>query len=299
MSVALALLLMTAGCGDDSTETVSSEAISASVEKMESGEVRYSLELDGGTIRPFMDGKFEGVIDASNDAFSISLDVGASLSTLVRDEEKRQELLGKDEKRIEARFLGKKAYVFVPEGEKSWVLFDLEKEEIDAATFLRRQLGTQVDPLGLLENLRGISGEFEQVGEENLHGVSTTKYQTRILAAEAVRQFPTATEFLTEEDLLRLTDFEVPVFVWLDESERLHKYQVAVDMDVIMEAAGEKVEGQSLGKIQLDLEIFDYDKDIKFEAPPEEDVMDFRSFLKSFSQENQSRVGNVAGDGDR
>lgn len=127
-------------------------------------------------------------------------------------------------------------------------------------------LGTaSYDPSKLLESLRGVTGEPEVVGTEDVRGVETTRYTATLDLAEAVAQAPADQRDLVEAQLQRLGTAEVSVDVWVDADGLARRLQVDMSDALGAAAAGD-------ARAVLTIELFDYGEPVDIQVPSPDEV---------------------------
>jgi hypothetical protein len=142
-------------------------------------------------------------------------------------------------------------------------------------------LGTSEEALGLgagaydftqtLESLRGVDGEPEVVGQDEVRGVETTHYRASIDLAQALEDVPAddrdeleaAFEQLGgDEDL---SEVEMPVDVWIDADDLPRRMRM--DMGSLFAAAG-----LGEGSMTMTMDLFDYGEPVDIEVPSPDEV---------------------------
>ena len=159
----------------------------------------------------------------------------------------------------------------LPEG-KTWVRGTAGDVKAGGFSFKELDSFTQNDPRDVLEALRGLSGDIETVGSEDLHGVDTTHYRVVLdpvaLAKRATADDPAATSLLgrlTGQDDIA----EVPLDVWIDGNGLVRK--LSLDFE-----AADQSSGQS-GGVSLAFELWDYGEPVDIAVPPASQVADASS----------------------
>ena len=170
---------------------------------------------------------------------------------------------------MEMKLIGEKSYVkwgffTMFFGTDKWIEGAADDSEGLTSGF---GFGTDGDsPTQLLEALSDASAEVEDLGQEDVRGVSTTHYR-------AVLDLSTLADHLSEEELAELggdlgdidmVDF--PIDVWIGDDGNVYRYSVEVDAS----AAGADID-DFLGMTMM-FEMWDYGADIVIEAPPPEEI---------------------------
>jgi hypothetical protein len=155
----------------------------------------------------------------------------------------------------------------LPEG-KTWVRGSASDLKAGGFDFKELDSFTQNDPRDVLEALRGLSGDIETVGSEELRGVETTHYRAALDPAELVEQ-ATGENADAASILDRLSQTgvaAVPLDIWIDGNGLVRK--LALDVDV-----PEATSGQG-GNVSLAFELWDYGEPVAIEVPPAAQVAD-------------------------
>jgi hypothetical protein len=157
---------------------------------------------------------------------------------------------------------------------KRWVKIDLEKAgELAGADLGALQQANQ-NPAQLLQFLRGVSDNIEEVGHEEVRGVETTHYRATIDLDEAAERGADIGEFSDEmreqlkAEIARMkgqTGLEsLPVEVWIDDENLLRRMR----MD-----ASFPVEGEEVG-MEMTMDFFDFGVDVDAAPPTAEETVD-------------------------
>jgi hypothetical protein len=153
---------------------------------------------------------------------------------------------------------------------KSWIRTDSRDTPQQGFDGMQLAQFTSNDPRELLEVLRGVSGEIEIVGSEQLRGAATTHYRATIdpleygkLASPDKRQ---ELESLAEQMAAQSGRREIPVDVWLDEGGLVRKLTMAI-------SAMQPGTSDS-SDVSMTFEIYDYGKDVDIDLPTASEVVD-------------------------
>jgi hypothetical protein len=131
------------------------------------------------------------------------------------------------------------------------------------------------DPSKVLESLRGVTGEPEVVGQEDVRGVPTTHYHASTSLADALEQAPADQRDELEASLEQLGDLEtaeIPVDIWIDGDDLPRRMQV--DMGGAF--------GGLLGKdasMTMTMEFFAYGEPVDIEIPSADEVTSFSDVM--------------------
>jgi hypothetical protein len=119
-----------------------------------------------------------------------------------------------------------------------------------------------------LESLRGVSGEPEVVGQEEVRGVETTHYRASMNLAEALEQAPAGQREQLEaafEQMGGADEVDLPVDVWIDEDDLPRRLRI--EMGSLFAAAG-----LGDGTMTMTMELFGYGEPVEIEVPPADEV---------------------------
>jgi len=114
-----------------------------------------------------------------------------------------------------------------------------------------------------LEYLQGLSGDVQDLGQEDVNGRTTTHYRASIDYAKVLDQLPNATA--EQRDALSKLGV-VPADVWIDDQDRVVKTHMTID------AGGF---GAGAGTAELTMELSDFGVPIEVQPPPEDQTVDF------------------------
>lgn len=117
------------------------------------------------------------------------------------------------------------------------------------------------DPSQYLDFLRGASeGEIEEVGTEDIDGVSTTHYKAELSFDKILEQAPdqeAVEELEAQLDSLGSDLESVPCEVWIDEDGLPRRMKMSMEFDV----------GSQDGDMEISMDFSDYGIDVDVEAP--------------------------------
>ncbi len=156
----------------------------------------------------------------------------------------------------------------LPDG-KSWVRGTAGDVNAGGFDFKELESFTKSDPRDVLEALRGLTGEIETVGTEELRGVETTHYRAVLdpveLAKRATAGHADATSLVDELSTQGgVTD--VPLDVWIDANGLVRK--LSLDF-----TATDASSAQS-SHVALAFELWDYGERVEIDVPPASQVVD-------------------------
>jgi len=214
-----------------------------------------------------------GAYDATNGRMSMEIDMGAMFDDLAASS--GVETPDGFDEPMQMVVDGTTIYMRAPmlSGAEEWVSLDPEDMGMssDALGF---GAGTY-DPSSYLESLRGVSGEPEVVGTEEVRGVETTHYEASMNLADAIAEAPEEQRALVEEVLGQLGDGTIPLDVWVD-ADGLPR-RLAMDMGEMFSSLGL---GSEMSAV-MTMEFFDYGQPVDIQVPSPDEVQPFTGLLGS------------------
>ena len=178
-------------------------------------------------------------------------------------------------------------YPFMTEmapGSKPWIRMDLEEigqqAGMDYGSMM--QSGTS-DPSQMLEWLRGVSGDVQVVGEEEVRGAPATHYKGSIDFNKVADQAPEELREQMKASIEAMTEAigtsTVPFEVWIDEQGRA----------VRMAQSFEFEQGTTAGaSMSMTVDIFDFGTAVDIEVPPASETTDFQELMGSMTRSSGS-----------
>lgn len=133
-------------------------------------------------------------------------------------------------------------------------------------------MGTN-DPTKILSALRGVSDEFERVGEETVRGVDTTRYRVVIDLDKAVEAMPEDARASYRQEMAELGITDMPLDVWIADDGLV--YRLSLDL---LEMAGDALSDEDMDGLEageMVFELYDYGADIDIELPDPSEVTPF------------------------
>jgi hypothetical protein len=267
--LAAALVLPACGGGDSVTAEPVAEAAAKTTEAG-SSRIEFTMEMEGGGQSFTMRG--DGVFGYSPSRGRMTLDLGdlAELSGGA---------LG--DGRMEFLFDGLVYYMKFPEGADElgplgdkWLKIDLAKAGEVAGVDLGALQQANQNPAQLMQFLRGASDDIEEIGQEQVRGVETTRYRATLDLDEAAEQGADIGELSDEmreqlkaeiERMKAQTGLEtLPVDVWIDEDNLLRRMRMELSFPV----EGEQVD------MEMTMDFFDFGVDVRVAPPPDEQTVD-------------------------
>jgi hypothetical protein len=184
------------------------------------------------------------------------------------------------EQGVETLFDGDTVYLRLPEGAAPtpWVRLDLEDAE--GIPGLESLEDLTNDPSRNLSFLEGVTGEVEEVGEEEVRGVPATHYRLTVDLQRAVEEAPEEDRAFLQQQIDTLGVTELPTEVWLDEEGRIVRQSYTLDLEQVeLPSAAEGADAQLSGQVATVIEYFDFGTEVEVEPPPAEEVTDFAELM--------------------
>jgi hypothetical protein len=127
----------------------------------------------------------------------------------------------------------------------------------------------------MLEALRGVSDDIEELGAEEVRGEPTIHFRAAIDLGRALEQVPEALRPQVEAQLGALGD-TLPVEVWLGGDGLVRR--LSMDMAELLATASAE-SGQELEGGAMVIEYFDYGADVDVDIPDPDDTTPFRDVI--------------------
>ena len=169
-------------------------------------------------------------------------------------------------------------------GAKPWIKMDLEELGKEAGVDFgsMMQSGTS-DPSQMLEWLRGVSGDVQVVGEEDVRGAPATHYAGTIDFNKVADQAPAEVRDQMKASIDMMTEAigtsTVPFDVWIDDQGRAVRLQQAFEFK----------QGATQGaSMSMTVDIFDFGTEVDIEVPPPSQTSDFSELMGSMSGSSTS-----------
>jgi hypothetical protein len=212
-----------------------------------------------------------GVVDADAERMRVEMDMGDLFDQMADStgQELPPGLTGTMEMLADGSTFYMRAPMFSMLGVDGWISMTPE------------DLGTTAEALGLgagaydftqmLESLRGVDGEPEVVGQEEVRGVETTHYRASIDLARALAEVPADQRDEVQAAFEQLgggedlSEVEMPVDVWIDADDLPRRMRM--DMGALFAAAG-----LGDGSMTMTMDFFDYGEPVDIEVPSPDDV---------------------------
>ena len=247
----------------------------------DAGTAAFEMVMEGSMQGQSFEFSATGAVDAAAEQMTMEMDIGRMIEELAEAEGQPVPPGFSDPWQVVAD--GEAMYMQAPFfemlGVEGWISMTPE------------DMGTSAEAMGLgagaydftqtLESLRGVTGEPEAVGQEDVRGVETTHYEATMNLAEALDQAPAEQREQLEaafEQLgggKELADVELPVDVWID-ADNLPR-RLRMDMGAMFAAAG-----TGDGEMSMTMEMFDYGEPVEIDVPSAEEVTPFKEALGGF-----------------
>lgn len=161
----------------------------------------------------------------------------------------------------------------IPAG--TWLKADLqefgESQGIDMAQAQQPGTGDPRQGLAMLTGVTEIG--VEELGEEDVRGVSTTHYRAEVDLRKAIEQADAITDPEAFERFIDTMGTDtMDVEVWIDDEGRLRR--MTMEMPLPTGAGGD-------AEIRTTSEFYDFGRDVDLEPPAEEDTRDIQELLSA------------------
>ena len=245
------------GCGGGGAPDLSGVA-QAAQKTEDAGTARFELSVDAEGASSL---SAEGAVDYERQRARMSMDLG-SLGGLLGGQSSASEDLA-----LDVIIDGKVFYMRFPllselvgKG-RPWLKMDLEQlAEQSGADLGQLDQLSQLDPSQALTYLRG-AGEFSEVGDEDVRGVPTTRYEGTIDLRAAVDEAPADQRKQLEQLLEGSGVSELPAEAWIDGDGYLRK--LTLDFSALAEAP-----------FSMAMELFDFGGPVELDLPSDDEVTD-------------------------
>jgi hypothetical protein len=253
-AIVVALAMTAAACGGGGGSAgdaaISIETLQAAASNTQAAEssrftMNMTFDVHGESLAITADGVMAG--DGKNGQLTISMPLVGTLEERVVDGVAYMDLGG---------FPGLPA-----EDEGKWIKVDLAQLQGGMAGDLAAQADANSPQRGL-EYLQGLSGDVQDLGQEDVNGVAATHYRASIDYAKVLDQLPNATE--AERDAFAKLG-TVPADVWIDGQDRIVKMHMTIDGSTF---------GAGAGTGELTMELSDFGVPVDVQAPPADQTVD-------------------------
>jgi len=281
-------LLVVTACGDDDegavVETGGAEAALARLEAApdavaEAGSARMEMTMTIAVMGETVDITAEGGFDGTQAV--ITMDLGAALGGFAQ--ETGESLPPGFDEPMTIVVDGTTTYLKVPmlaalTGTDGWLSVSAEDMGVAGDT-LGLGVGPSGNPAQLVESLRGVSDEIEELGSAEVRGVDTTRYRVLVDLEKAAAELPADAREAYEQQVAGLGATTLPLEVWVGDDGLV--YRMAMDFaDLVGQVEGDELEGLESGSMVL--ELFDYGADVEVEVPDPSEVTPFSEVMGGF-----------------
>jgi hypothetical protein len=278
-----ALAIAAAGCGGTSSgaapvELDSLVGVADRTTKADTGRFEMTLHMSAPGVAQEFEIGASGAFDRLVDRAEMTLDMsalaeligslgGSSTPELGKPEDWKFEMV-QDRAVVYLRlpgFLQGK----VPGG-KAWVRGDLSTLTRASGSLLRNAGFSGGDPRDVVGFLKAASGDVQEVGREDVRGVSSSHYRATLHLKKllALATGDGVDSPLNLDSMLAQAGISsIPVDVWVDDESLLRR----MEMNFAMNPAGT---GSGSASFSLTLDVFDYGKPLFIELPPADQVAD-------------------------
>lgn len=211
----------------------------------------------------------------SGDQMSMEMDLGSMLSALAAGTD--EEVPAGFDEPMQVVLDGDTVYVRMPmldllTGTSGWL--SATPEDLGQTSGAFGITGTATSPTQLLETLRGVADDVEEVGRDEVRGVDTTHYRATIDFDAVLDAIPAEQRAEMEAQLDQLDGAgvgTVPLDVWIGDDGLPRRMEMAFD-DL----------GASLGvpgSATMAMELFDYGEAVEIDVPPASEVTPFTEVM--------------------
>jgi hypothetical protein len=269
-SLALATLLV--GCGGEDPQQLldgASEALEAA------GTSRFEMSVQAaGEEAPLA---AEGAQDLGTGALRMAIDLGDEATS------------------TETLLLGTDVYVRSPLFElftgdpETWVRVDLTETAAEQGLDADALLGSNTGPAALLAQLEGATDEVEELGDEEVRGVATTKLRVSVDTQAALeRSDPSIREQLrTYADQVELPE-RYPMELWIDDDGLVRRIRTVVDVATVEGGGGDDGPGATQETV---LELYDFGVSVDLDAPREDRTVELADLVAELERLERADAG--------
>jgi hypothetical protein len=280
------------GCGSDSLPDPVASAVAAT-RSTDGAKVQMKIGIQGTGSPKGLAMQADGVADMKDGEMQMTLDLGGLGAALGGSGAAN---VDPADLKTELRLVDKTLYMQMgalqkqlPKGKK-WLELDAEK--------ISRNLGIDVsqlsqynDPTKMLDYLRS-SGKVEEVGSEDVRGVSTKHYRAIVDLAEAAKKLsgPSKASGAGMEQLVKfLGDSKVPVDVYIGDDKLVRRMTMRLTPSGAAAASG--------FEMNMNMDLYDYGTPVNVSAPPKSEVYDGSKLLSAGATGAGASAGSSAGSG--
>lgn len=237
----------------------------------DAGTARVEVVMDMAMMGESFEITASGVVDAAAEQMQMEMDMGPLFDQIAGStgEELPPRLTGSMEMVADGSSFYMRSPMFSMMGAEGWLSVTPE------------DLGTSDEALGLgagaydftktLDSLRGVVGEPDVIGQEEVRGVETTHYRASIDLAQALKDAPADQRDELEaafEQLgggKELSEVDMPVDVWIDGDDLPRRMRIDMGSPFAAARLGE-------GSMTMTMDFFDYGEPVDIEVPSPDEV---------------------------
>jgi hypothetical protein len=162
---------------------------------------------------------------------------------------------------------GETLWMKVPTGDiegKSWI-------GMPADAVQGQEMGNIDSATGMVDALRGIGADIEEVGSEEVNGVDATHYTATVDIAEAIAAAPEANREEAETALAQLEAFgstTFPIDVWVSDDGLPVRMVISIEPP----AGGEATELMGDFEVRVQVDMTDFGTEVDIQPPDPSDV---------------------------
>jgi hypothetical protein len=219
---------------------------------------------------------FSGAFDNSAKASEMTLDMGEMFAAMAEADPEAAEGMG-------ALFssMFEEPMQVITIGEASWVkwgllaMFGVEDMWLEGDASSGADLGADMgfaglggsdSPTAMLEELAGADAEVEEIGREDIRGVTTTHHRAVLDVAAMAQSMSPAERAEFEESLGAGPNGSFLLDLWTDDDDLLHRFQLSVsDLD--------PAEADGLQSMEFVYDLWDHGADVGISPPPADQII--------------------------
>lgn len=258
-----------AACGADDVDPASVAEAAETTRGEGSARVRYDMKVSGLGLPSELALTGEGVTALDSTEMDLTFDLSSVLELAGASGDGATRILA----------AGGRLYVDPPAvegldlpGGKRWVGVDLARV-VEAAGLDPEALGTflTVTPQASLDALQA-AGKLEEVGEEEVGGVATTRFKGEVAGKDLIAALPADQRDEAQKSLDELlaqsgqTDVATPVDVWVDEEGRVRRMRQVAKIPAS--------KGVPAAQVTVSLAYSDFGTELDVQAPAEGETFD-------------------------
>ena len=171
---------------------------------------------------------------------------------------------------IEQRILGDTLYMKLPQ--EPDVFYQLDTAALAGSSFANTS-----DPSASFQALKGVSEDVREVGTQDVRGTATTHYTGTYDVRAAIEQAQGAVRQLLEKTLGSADLSSVPFDVYLDDQQRVRKFEQTLELPASEQTGGQPVTSRTV------MELFDFGTPVEVTAPPADQVKDGAPLLEALN----------------